>query len=109
VGAIEALRHRLLAVPGIDEKRSRWGADPAFWTAGREILHCHGDLAEVRVTRGLMSEALSDPRVIRRTRTSDWVRVPIAETELIARLAERAVAMNLNSLPARGRPTDRRA
>jgi hypothetical protein len=50
-----------------------------------------------------MTEALSDPRVIRRTRTSDWVQVPITETELIARLAKRAVAANLANLPARRR------
>jgi hypothetical protein len=95
VGAIEALRQRLLAIPGVDEKPSRWGADPAFWIAGREFVHCHGDQAEVRVTRSLMTEALSDPRVIRRTRTSDWVQVPIGATDLIASLAERAVAANL--------------
>jgi hypothetical protein len=97
VGAIEALRHRLLALPGIDERPSRWGADPAFWIAGREFVHCRGDQAEVRITRSLMTEALRDPRVIRRTRTSDWVQVPIAATELIANLAERAVAANLVS------------
>lgn len=103
VGAIEALRYRILALPGIDERPSRWGADPAFWIAGREFVHCHGDQAEVRVTRSLMTEALSDPRVIRRTRTSDWVQVPIAETELIARLAERAVVANLAGLPPKTR------
>jgi hypothetical protein len=95
VGAIDALRQRLLAIPGVDEKPSRWGADPAFWIAGREFVHCHGDQAEVRVTRSLMTDALSDPQVIRRTRTSDWVQVPIAATDLIASLAERAVAANL--------------
>jgi hypothetical protein len=95
VGAIEALRQRLLAIPGVDEKPSHWGADPAFWIAGREFVHCHGDQAEVRVTRSLMTDALSDPRVIRRTRTSDWVQVPIGATELIASLAERAAAANL--------------
>ena len=58
-------------------------------------MHCHGDQAEVRVTRSLMTEALRDPRVVRRTRTSDWVQMPIAETDLIASLAERAVAANL--------------
>jgi hypothetical protein len=58
-------------------------------------VHCHGDQAEVRVTRSLMTDALSDPRVIRRTRTSDWVQVPIGATELIASLAERAVAVHL--------------
>jgi hypothetical protein len=103
VGAIDALRQRLLALPGVNERPSRWGADPAFWIARREFLHCHGDQAEVRVTRSLMTEALSDPRVIRRTRTSDWVQVPITETELIARLAKRAVAANLANLPARRR------
>jgi hypothetical protein len=95
VGPIDALRQRLLAIPGIDERPSRWGADPAFWIAGREFVHCHGDQAEVRVTRTLMTEALSDPRVIRRTRTSDWVQIPIAATDLIAGLAERAIAANL--------------
>ena len=57
-------------------------------------MHCHGDQVEVRVTRSLMAEALRDPRVIRRTRTSDWVQIPMAETELIVSLAERAVTAN---------------
>lgn len=107
--AIDALRQRLVAVPGIEERPSRWGADPAFWIAGREFVHCHGDQVEVRVTRSLMAEALRDPRVVRRTRTSDWVQIPIAATDLIAGLAEHAAAKNLDRRPARTRAASRRS
>jgi hypothetical protein len=109
VRAIDALRQRLLAVPGVKERPSRWGADPAFWIAGREFAHCLGEQVEVRVTRSLMAEALSDPRVIRRTRTSDWVQIPIAATDLIAGLAEHAAAKNLEGRPARTRAASRRS
>ncbi len=95
------LRQRLLALPGFEERPSRWGADPAFWIRGREIVHCHGAEVEVRVTRSLVSEALRDPRVIRRTRTSDWVKVPVRETELIVRLADRAIRANQRELERR--------
>ena len=83
-------------VPGAEELPSRWGADPAFWVDGREIVHCHGGEVELRVTRRHMSEALSHPRAVRRSRTSDWVQVPISETDLIMELAEIAASANAN-------------
>jgi hypothetical protein len=92
--ATEALRERLLGTDGVEERPSRWGADPAFWVAGREFVHCHRGVAEVRVTRRLMSEALDHPAVVRRSRTSDWVQIPLSETDLIVRLATRAIDAN---------------
>jgi hypothetical protein len=109
VRAIDALRQRLVAIPGVEERPSRWGADPAFWIAGREFVHRHGEKVEVRVTRSLMAQALRDPRVARRTRTSDWVQIPIAATELIASLAEHAAAKNLDGRPARSRAASPRS
>jgi hypothetical protein len=95
VGDLSDLRSRMLAMPAVEQRPSRWGADPAFWIGGREFVHCHGRLAEVRVTRSLMPKALRDARAIRRTRTSDWVQVPLAETDLVMSLAVLAVAPNL--------------
>jgi hypothetical protein len=100
------LRRRLLSADGVEERPSRWGADPAFWVAGRELVHCHGGVAEVRVTRRLMTEALDHPEVVRRTRTSDWVQVPISQTDLIVRLA--ALAIDANRA-VRGRENRRRS
>ena len=82
-------------LPGAEELPSRWGADPAFWVGGREIVHCHGGEVEVRVTRRLMSGALSHPGAVRRSRTSDWVQVPISETDLIMELAAMAASANI--------------
>lgn len=93
----------MLAMPAVEQRPSRWGADPAFWIGGREFVHCHGRVVEVRITRRLMPLALRDPRTIRRTRTSDWVQVPLAATDLVMTLAVLAVAPNLAEPRRRGR------
>jgi Family of unknown function (DUF5519) len=84
---------RLRDLPGLDEAPSRWGADPAFWTNGREIVHFHEGGVEIRLTRKLIRE-LDDERPIERTRTSDWVVVPCEEEDLIVQLAKRAIEAN---------------
>ncbi len=58
------------------------------------MIHCHDGEVEVRVTRRHMAEALGQPGVVRRTRTSDWVQVPLADTELVVRLARLALEAN---------------
>jgi Luciferase len=78
---------------GFDQAPSRWGADPAFWWRGREVVHTHGDLVEIRLTRKGIRE-LDDDRAMLRARTSDWVMVGIEHEDLIVELAERARALN---------------
>ncbi len=90
----DALSRQVLALPGVELRPSRWGADPAFWVFGREFLHCHGGEVEMRVTRRRMAEALRLPGVVRRTRTSDWVQVPLDATDVVMRLAKLALEAN---------------
>jgi hypothetical protein len=94
VGGTQALTRRLLALPGVEQRPSRWGADPAFWAGGRELVHCHRGEVEVRVTRRRMQEALNQPGVVRRTRTSDWVQVAAADHDLVVRLTRLALEAN---------------
>ncbi len=48
----------------------------------------------MRVTRRRMAEALRLPGVVRRTRTSDWVQVPLDATDVVMRLAKLALEAN---------------
>jgi Family of unknown function (DUF5519) len=84
----------MLTLPGVEQRPSRWGADPAFWAAGRELVHCHRGEVEVRVTRRRMAEALGEPGVVRRTLTSEWVQVPLGQTDVVMRLARLALEAN---------------
>jgi hypothetical protein len=83
----------LASLPGVEVAPSRWTGKPALWVDGREIVHEHGDLVEIRLT-GKLINALDDERAMRRARTSDWVLVKAAERELIRELAHRAVEAN---------------
>jgi len=78
---------------GLEEAPSRWGADPAYWWQGREIVHTHGDAVEIRLTRRGIRE-LDDERAMLRARTSDWVIVSAEHGELIVELARRAKELN---------------
>ena len=82
----------LLAL-GLEHRPSRWGADPAFWWQGREIVHTHGDVMEIRLTRRGISE-LDDERAMLRAPTSDWVIVRRQHKMLILDLAKRAIELN---------------
>ena len=84
---------RLRGMPGLDEAPSRWGADPAFWAHGREIVHFHDDGVEIRLTRKLIRR-LEDERPVERTRTSDWVWVADEHEDLIVALAKDAIEAN---------------
>lgn len=86
------LAARLRAL-GLQERPSRWGADPAFWWKGREIVHTHGGLVEIRLTRKGIRD-LDDERAMLRARTSDWVMVATEHEELIYALAKRARELN---------------
>ena len=83
----------LVAIPGVDVAPSRWTGEPALWVDGREIVHAHGEHVEIRLTSKLIN-ALDDDRVMRRTRTSDWVLVKADERQLILDLARQAAEAN---------------
>lgn len=78
---------------GFEQAPSRWGADPAFWWQGREVVHTHGDLIEIRLTRKGI-RGLEDERAMLRARTSDWVMVSSEHEDLIVELAERLRALD---------------
>jgi hypothetical protein len=78
---------------GFEERPSRWGADPAFWWQGREIVHTHGEVVEIRLTRKGIRD-LDDERAMLRARNSDWVMVAMEHDELIHALAARARELN---------------
>jgi Family of unknown function (DUF5519) len=100
------LEDRLARLPGVEPRPSQWTGSPAFWVDGREIVHFHGGEVEIRLTRRLINK-LDDPRVWRRTRTSDWVGVRVEEVALALELARRAVEANRRELSARGRRSGR--
>jgi hypothetical protein len=83
----------LRLLPDVEVAPSQWTGEPALWIDGREIVHAHGALVEIRLT-GKLINALDDERAMRRARTSDWVLLARAERELILDLARRAVEAN---------------
>ena len=87
------LAAELRRLPGVEEAPSQWTGAMAFWIDGREFVHFHGDLVEIRLTRKRISR-LDDERVARRTRTSDWVVVPARERTLVLELARAALEAN---------------
>jgi hypothetical protein len=89
----DELLAELCRLPDVDVAPSQWTGEPALWVDGREIVHAHGELVEIRLT-GKLINAMDDERAMRRTRTSDWVLVASGERELILDLAGRAVEAN---------------
>jgi hypothetical protein len=89
----EQLLEELSGLPGVEVAPSQWTGEPAIWSDGREIVHAHERWIEVRLT-GKLINRVEDDRVLRRTRTSDWVMVDSAEQELILDLARQAVEAN---------------
>jgi hypothetical protein len=89
----DELLAELRRLPDVEVAPSQWTGEPALWVGGREIVHAHGELIEIRLT-GKLINALDDERAMRRARTSDWVLVQNGERELIVDLASRAVEAN---------------
>jgi Family of unknown function (DUF5519) len=83
----------LRRLPHVEVAPSQWTGEPALWVDGREIVHEHGDLIEIRLT-GKLINRLDDDRAMRRARTSDWVMVDANERSLILELARQAVEAN---------------
>jgi hypothetical protein len=96
----EELRIRILDIPDVEERPSRFGGRPAFFHSGREIAHSHGGAClDIRLTKRLVRE-LADgvgARVVPRRSPSDWLEVE-ARTERevaeVVALVKRAVEAN---------------
>jgi len=89
----DKLLEELAGLQGVEVARSQWTGEPAIWSDGREIVHAHDRWIEVRLT-GKLINRVEDDRVLRRSRTSDWIMVDAAEQELIVDLARQAVEAN---------------
>jgi hypothetical protein len=89
----EELIAKLRGLPGVEVAPSQWTGTPAIWLDGREIIHSHGQWIEIRLT-GKVINQLEDERALRRARTSDWVMVDAAESDLIVDLAQQALEAN---------------
>jgi hypothetical protein len=89
----DELLAELRRLPDVEVAPSQWTGEPALWVDGREIVHSHGELVEIRLT-GKLINAMDDERAMRRARTSDWVLIASGERELILDLASRAVEAN---------------
>jgi hypothetical protein len=89
----EQLLQELAGLPGVEVAPSQWTGEAAIWSDGREIVHAHDRWVEVRLT-GKVINKVEDDRVLRRSRTSDWVLVDKAEHDLILDLTRQAVEAN---------------
>lgn len=83
------LEARLTEVPGLDQRRSRYGHGGAYFVGEREVAHFHGEnRMDVRLTREVIREHKArgpmDPRVRTRGSSADWVEVRVSETSDLA-------------------------
>jgi len=93
------IRKALRAIEGVLESPGTFSEDDAYWVNGKEIAHLHDGNLELRVTRRLFSanrERLrADPRIQRRTPSSDWITIRCASPRdlvIVRELAEMAAA-----------------
>jgi hypothetical protein len=74
---------KILSLPGVEKKESRWGHMTAYWIGKREFVHFHGeDRLDIRVVRSAlkdMPEIRLDRRVMLRPRASDWIEFRLRE------------------------------
>jgi hypothetical protein len=81
----DTLTNNLLALPGLEERRSGWQDSEALWYRGKEVLHFDSpDFVDLRLGRQAIrakrETQLSDTRVILRG-TSDWINVRLISPE----------------------------
>jgi hypothetical protein len=86
----DRLADALLELEGVEERRSRFGHEVAFYRGGNELLHLHGAReADVRLGRDRIAarreelEARGGVR-LRDSRSSDWVIVELRREEDVA-------------------------
>jgi pectate lyase len=75
----DRLASGLLSLPGVEERKSRFGPHTAFFIGSREFAHVHRDgEIDVRLTRRLITErrdSLQDDSRVSMRRGSDWITV----------------------------------
>ena len=75
----ERLASGLLSLRGVEEGKSRFGPQTAFFVGGREFAHVHSDgEIDLRLTRPLIAgrrDGLEDDRRVSMGRSSDWLTV----------------------------------
>jgi hypothetical protein len=74
---------------------------PAWWCNGTEVAHFDGDLLDLRIGRKVLSQLrrtgvdlLADPRIQRRTPSSDWIEIAVSPA---APAAAAVAAANTNA------------
>jgi len=93
VSPTDLLRHALSALPGTEQKPSRFGSHKnAAWSVrGREFAHLHADgLLDLRLPRAAQKGLRSDPKAHFRKSASEWIELEFRTTEDVARIAELA-------------------
>ena len=81
----QELEKRLIELPGVERKPSRYGHGASYFTGGREIAHFHGETRmDVRLTKEEIrlrkEEETLDPRIRTRGPCAEWAEVHV-ETE----------------------------
>lgn len=97
-GLARRLDEKVVSLPGIVRRRSRWGGPEAYYVGSREIGHYHNaDEIDVRVTKEYAKQFKSDSRAILRKRSSDWVAIGFrneADLEFVVEAMKLAMAAN---------------
>jgi Family of unknown function (DUF5519) len=110
VVALGTLPDVVVGLEGAELGESMFGAGPALWVDGKEVLHRDADNSyDLRLTRAVIRELkgslLDDQRVrFRRSTGSDWVEVncmSVADEPFLAELVALAVRAHL---PSSGTP-----
>jgi len=79
------LEKRIIELPGVEQRPSRYGHGASYFTGGREIAHFHGETRmDVRLTKEEIrlrkEEGTLDPRIRTRGPSAEWAEVHV-ETE----------------------------
>lgn len=94
------LQARILDLPEIDEKKSRFSGEPAFFVGTREVAHFHANKAiDIRVTRKKIRELALTKKFPQQQSSADWIEVPFkseADLPAIVELLEVAAHANKN-------------
>lgn len=95
------LQVRILDHPDIEEKKSKFSADSAFFVGKKEVAHFHkGNELDLRLTKAEIKRGawIKDPRVSQETKNSDWVQLRFKsekEFPFLLQLISIAVKANL--------------
>ena len=110
------IERRLMSIPGLTPRESRYGHGLAFYVGRREVVHFHGDQRmDVRLTVGVIQlrwrEDRLDDRVTPEGGAPNWVKVRLSEARdvvLAVVLAEEAVRANARGSTTPFRTSGRR-